>query len=148
MDYKPLHRVAVAPIDAPRATQYKSETGFEVELVIGTHNEDTGYWTNNHFEVVQDGFSWKKGDKVVVNYVKCGEAFGHYSDATYGNDIGEVLPDGRKVYFFLPEDIELTIRDGAFIAPMGKLIVTQVEKPNLSPLVQMEKLYEIGRAHV
>ena len=126
MDIKPVHRIAVKQIAPPRAEQYVGETGIKLSLVIGTHNEDASYWTNNVFEVVKDGYDWMKGDTVIVIYQAAAEAFGSYSDKK-GYDLGQEV-DGEKIYFFNPEEIQLTIRNERIIAPRGKCIVTQVVK--------------------
>ena len=126
MDIQPIHRIAVRQIAPPRAEKYVGETGIKFDLVIGTHNEDASYWTNNAFEVVKDGYDWKKGDTVVVIYQAAAEAFGSYSDKK-GYDLGQEI-DGGKIYFFKPDEVQITIRDGVLIAPRGKCIVTQVPK--------------------
>lgn len=126
MDIQPIHRIAVKQIAPPRAEKFVGETGIKFDLVIGTHNDDASYWTNNAFEVVKDGYDWKKGDTVVVIYQAAAEAFGSYSDKK-GYDLGQDI-EGEKIYFFKPEEIQLTIRNEQIIAPRGKCIVTQVAK--------------------
>jgi chaperonin GroES len=136
MDFLPIGRIATARIAPPRAEEYKSESGLEISLVIGSHNEDVGYWTNNHFEVLSDGFGWLKGDKVLIRYDVAGDMFGHYGDKKSEGDVGVEMPDGRKAYFFKPEEVVLGIRNDVLIAPMGRCIVTQIEKQEKSILLE------------
>lgn len=129
MAYSGVRKLSVVPLDEQLVNKY-DVGGVSIDLVIRSHGEDSGYWTNKRFEVLNDFEAWKKGDLVYINYQQAQEAFGHYAKRKVGEDVGlEMEGDTRKVYFFNPEYVELTIRNGVFIAPEGKCLCTQVERP-------------------
>lgn len=127
MAYSGVRKLSVVPLDEHLVDKY-DVGGVSIDLVIRSHGEDSGYWTNKRFEVLNDFETWKKGDLVYINYQQAQEAFGHYAKRKVGEDIG-IKMGTQKVYFFSPEYVELTIRNGVLIAPEGKCLCTQVERP-------------------